>query len=248
MVPRAGRAPRMMRTVRGIKNPTTACHVTSSLALLCHCLAPVREAILLAGRKNAIAGGDRADTDPICRELARFLEEYYVTGDDACDQSIMQIVEVPVKLYRALLQETGIQAENVGDGVTTLAKILDHLRRCADPPEIARIANAALDGSCHRVVQDGRRRKILPQRSMPCPFPLRIEGDSTTLVESLQRALQPQLVVRKRAKTIRRRLCWLIKHHTFGSFIWTAVRISEDMTEAYQLSTLLCHSMLLRSE
>jgi hypothetical protein len=181
---------RTMGTVRGIANPTTACHVTSSLALLCHGLAPIREVILNAWRRNAITG---KGADPVCRELGRFLEEYYA---HACDhRPLQQTVEVPVRLYRALLDETGIQADNVGDAVTTLAKVLDHLRRCDDPPEIARVVKAALDGSCHRIIQDGYRRKILPQRSLPCPFPVQVEGDSTTLLEALQRALQPQRVV-----------------------------------------------------
>jgi hypothetical protein len=184
---------RTMGTVRGIANPTTACHVISSLALLCHCLAPIREAILNAWRRNAITG---KDADPVCREMGRFLEEYYAPGDDGCDHRLLQQpVEAPVRLYRALLDETGIQAENVGDAVTTLAKILDHLRRCDDPPEIARAVKAALDGSCHRIIKDGYRRKILPQRSLPCPFPVQVEGDSTTLLEALQLALQPQRVV-----------------------------------------------------
>lgn len=180
-----------MGTFRGILNPTTACHVTSSLAVLCHCLAPIREAILRAGRTSAIT---ERDADPVCRELARFLEEYYVTGDDVGDYRILPPAEIPDNLYRVLLAETGIQAENVGDAVTTLAKILDHLRRSAAAPEIARIVKATVDGSCHRVILDGHRRKILPQRSMPCPFPVRIEGDPTALSESLQQTLEPKLV------------------------------------------------------
>lgn len=188
-----------MVRVRGIVNNTTACHVTSSLVLLCHCLSPIRETLLLS-RTLTARGSSR-----VHRELSRFLREYCLCekqewiGEQEQQEEFRQHkpMMLSTNLYEALLSETGIQAEDVGDAVTTLAKMLDHLRRCGDTLPVSQVLRESLDGRCHRIIRDGRRRKILPPRSLPCPYPVRVAAvddvsTTTTLLEALRESLRPQ--------------------------------------------------------
>lgn len=158
----------------GIRNPsTTACHLAAALQIFCHCLKPIRQGLIAYASTTACE-------DPLWIELARFCQ----APDDAPFD--------PTLLYRYLRQSIGVEAEELGDAVTALARLLAHVR--ASVPILVPLVHVT-SGKVHARIEatqtgGAKRWKETKVRDMTCPFP--IVGDCESLQQGLQLALAPQ--------------------------------------------------------
>jgi hypothetical protein len=114
--------------MRGITNTTgTACHLNSALIVLCHCLVPIREA--LEGLARLIEGEDEEVHDSCwIRCLGRFLEDLATTTATTASSAAEPVDSTD--LYRQIHQRTTkVQAQDLGDAVQSLVRVLQTLRR-----------------------------------------------------------------------------------------------------------------------
>jgi hypothetical protein len=174
--------------IRGISNTTgTACHLSSALLILCHSMVPLRKALVHYSNTSA--------ANAWFQQLGAFLDELSKNCDDAVD---------PTRFFQSLKKEIGIEANELGDAVTALLKILSNVKRGI--PSLEPLLQATLDsGRVHSVMtgrqvqksDDGdseicKRSKGTKSRPMSCPFSL--PGDLESIETALQAALAPQPV------------------------------------------------------
>jgi hypothetical protein len=177
--------------IRGISNTTgTACHLSSALIILCHGLVPLRKALVHYSNTSA--------ANAWFQQLGAFLDE--LSKD--CDNDDNDDPVDPTRFFQSLKKEIGIEANELGDAVTALLKILHNVRQGI--PSLEPLLQATVDaGRVHSVMtgrqvrksDDGdseiwKRSKATKIRPMSCPFSL--PGDCKSIETALQAALAPK--------------------------------------------------------
>jgi hypothetical protein len=175
--------------IRGISNTTgTACHLSSALLILCHSMVPLRKALVHYSNTSA--------ANAWFQQLGAFLDELSKNCDDDNDDAVD-----PTRFFQSLKKEIGIEANELGDAVTALLKILQSVKQI---PSLEPLLQATVDaGRVHSVMTgrqvqksgDGdseicKRSKATKSRPMSCPFSL--PGDRESIETALQAALAPQ--------------------------------------------------------
>jgi hypothetical protein len=185
--------------IRGISNTTgTACHLSSALVIICHCLVPLRKALVHYSNTSAAT--------PWFQQLGAFLDQLASTNRNELD-NVTPID--PTRFFQALKKEIGIEAHELGDAVTALVKILQNVRRGI--PSLEPLFQATVDaGRVHSVMTGTarwlqrsdnhndddsdsdiwKRSKETKSRPMSCPFSL--PGDCESIEIALQATLAPQ--------------------------------------------------------
>jgi hypothetical protein len=172
--------------VHGISNTTgTACHLNAALLIICHCLVPIRKAVVQYSQTTAATAW--------FQHFGAFLSSLSDADND--DGSAVD----PTKFYQALKTEIGIEAHELGDAVTALVKLLQNVRQGV--PAMQPLMQATIDaGRVHSVItglhQEAEKKDVLKRsketkiRPMACPFSL--SGKVDSVETALQAAQLPQ--------------------------------------------------------
>ena len=188
--------------IRGIKNPATACHVSSPLLVLAYGVAPLAQAILAAAPLQK---------SPFWHAWARVLRQlllsHNVDNDDDQSRSVGDDDDAvnPDDFYQSLLeqqQQVGINPHELGDAITSLAKLLNLLQEDELVGEMARELLYA--GRCCTVITGQRydtdsqtfRRRIKTTKEKSLPVPFYVSSDNKDMVSSLHQLLLHALSAR----------------------------------------------------
>lgn len=155
-----------------INTTTTACHLSSALIILSHCLLPKDIPL------------DHAP-DPFFRSLRKFLVEQQQASSAAHEQQPLD----PTLLYKQLQRTIGVDPNELGDAISALLRILQELSSSL----LGSFLEATIhSGQVSSRLEAGKRQKSLKTRAMACPFV--VEGTQTTLLECIQTAFAPNEV------------------------------------------------------
>lgn len=182
-----------MVSVRGLENPSTACHVSCPVIMLAYTLKPLAEAIIKVAPLRTESAFWQA--------WARVLEELQSYGHTT--RCTSQGVD-PTHFYQKLEKTSGIKAYELGDAITSLLKLFNILR---DDPVLAQIVNKLLyTGRCVSVIRGRkydptsetllRRRKWTKEKSLPVPFHVACSTMEADESVSLEQALRKTLSYR----------------------------------------------------
>jgi hypothetical protein len=189
---------------RGICNPSgTACHLSSAIILLYHCLEPLRDCILTLARTNAT-------DDDVVHRLACLFRELEDDDEAAVDRDTVTL------LYDAVRKSIGVEAHELGDAVTALVKLMQHI--CGFP-SFQSVWNDWVDSGRVHSVLTGKRsvaegddsveknvgneqlllHKETKIRHMAVPFPV---PNESTLLDAIRATLSPKVIEGYQWKTM----------------------------------------------
>ena len=178
--------------IRGIANTTgTACHLNSALIVIGHALGPVATALV-----DGAPSSSDDESSKFIRELGYFLRCLKTSGDSQSrDYERIATPLDPTELYKTLRKSAGLEAEDLGDAVAALIKLLQRVMVSNNGAQ--RLLEAILySGRTHSVLtgernNSERRTKQLKERRLANPFPLPLPRDDESINNrSLHSALQ----------------------------------------------------------
>ena len=192
-----------MIKVRGISNDETgtACHLASALIILCHCLVPLRQAVVQVATTTGATQDD--PSSPILGQsstaslwlvqLGSLLQELITNNDDTTEEEEEEeAVQPTATFYNAVKRRLGIEAHELGDAVTALIKILQSIRedlsttlRSGDGIVQSLFQQTTDGGRVHSIITGVQREridwnvvlkltrtKVTKTRPMTCPWTL----------------------------------------------------------------------------
>ena len=182
-----------MTIIRGIENPATACHVSCPLLVLAYGVTPA-----LA---RAITAAAPLQSSPFWHAWARVLRQLLLQQQDDNGDETMLLVEAvnPDEFYTRIQDHVGICPHELGDAVTSLAKLLHVLRQDEFVGKLVKELFYA--GRCVSVITGQqrdddadakmfrRRIKTTQEKSLPVPFSVPTDDKTDSLHQLLLRSL-----------------------------------------------------------
>lgn len=180
-----------MKSIRGIENPATACHVSCPLLVLAYGVTPA-----LA---RAITEAAPLQSLPFWHAWANVLRQLLLQQQqDNGDEAMLREPVNPDEFYTRIQDQVGIRPHELGDAVTSLVKLLHVLRQDEFVGKLVKEVFYA--GRCVSVITGQqrddadakmfrRRTKTTQEKSLPVPFSVPMDDRADSLHQLLLRSL-----------------------------------------------------------